>query len=62
MCVAMITFSLTAASADPVAVVINPEQVQQAAIGSKSVTPPGLVPILALSVAAITLVRRRVRH
>ena len=40
----------------------KPGQVQAASIGSETMSPPSLVPILALSVAAITMVRRRIRH
>ena len=38
------------------------EPILQAGIGAEPVGTLELVPILALSVAAITLVRRRVRH
>jgi hypothetical protein len=48
------------ASADPIAPPVSSgeDEVQQAGMG----TDPGIVPILALSVAAITLIRRRIRQ
>ena len=50
------------ASAESVATLTEAAPVIQAGIGAEPVGSPGMVPILALSVAAITMVRRRVRH
>lgn len=52
------------APAEPMAaaLVSDPVSAQTASLGGEPIAPPSLVPILALSVAAITMVRRRVRH
>ncbi len=45
-----------------VAASLGADPVQQATINTESVADPGVISILALSVAAITLVRRRARQ
>ena len=61
--VLILTAQLACAEPPPVAATIGTDQVKQASIGSDSAPVPGLVSILALSVAAITMVRRnRVPH
>jgi hypothetical protein len=50
---------LSTAFAEPVATAIQAEQFQQAGIGVESIKQPGLITILALSIAASILVRRR---
>jgi len=57
-----LVFCASMSMAEPVAATLGSDRVQQAGISTESITPPALVSILGLSVAAITLVRRRVRH
>ncbi|MFT4549532.1 MAG: hypothetical protein ACI8XO_004176 [Verrucomicrobiales bacterium] len=48
--------------AAPVTAAIGAEPIQQASLRADSLAAPSVVSVLALSVAAITMVRRRVRN